>query len=107
MAVKKIGYTNEKNGVYLPEAYGILDEIKKSKGTNFVTATFVIKASREHTGYVDTVKVSFTWDRKTNLAEMAYNEAKSSKIVKEWDEQQGEIDTVVYMPFYGWQDDYS
>lgn len=105
MAVKTTNYVNEQKGVTLPVAYGVLEGIKV-RNNNYVTAVFAVKASREHVGSVDTVNVSFTWDRKTNLAEMAYNEAKGQKIVEDFNYETGEpIQVTVNGPFYGWEDD--
>jgi hypothetical protein len=68
---------------------------------------FVIQQSREATTKyepLDRVEVSFEWDRKTDLAKMAYEKAKTQMVTK-YDEQthkEVEVEGVLF----GWEDDY-
>jgi hypothetical protein len=72
----------------VPVAYAVIDKIMLMKNT--ATAVFGIYASREESQRFHSVEakvIRFDWDRKSNLAEQAYNTAKG----------EGGI-------FYGWED---
>jgi hypothetical protein len=64
----------------MPVAYAIIDKMYLTKNT--VSVVFGIYASREEAmkfQAVETKTIRFKWDRKTNLAEQAYNLAKSEE----------------------------
>ena len=80
--------TNYKN---MPIAYAIIDKMYVNK--NKVGVIFGIYESREQSqqyNSVETKSISFDWDRKSDIATMAYINAKQEKA-----------------PFYGWLDDFS
>jgi hypothetical protein len=80
--------TNYKN---MPIAYAIIDKIYVNK--NKVVAVFGIYESREQSqqyNSVETKSINFEWDRKADIAMMAYIKAKQENA-----------------PFYGWLDDFS
>jgi hypothetical protein len=77
-------------------------------------AIFVIHTSRENCEKCikgtlvpfNTVRVDFKVDRNVCDRITAYNVAKGQKIMKQFNHDTGAYeDTVVNMPFYGWEDD--
>ena len=111
MGLFKNNYNSKSLGVTLPTAYAVLNELVL-KGNN-CRAIFVIQKDRNSTTSlkpVDKVEISFVWDRKTDLAKMAYEKSKTQKI-KTYDyekiNEQGypqEIETDGVLN--GWFDDY-
>lgn len=108
MGLKKDYYYSKNLGVQMQTAYAILKDLVLN-GNN-ARAIFIIQSSRENTKSlkpIDKVEVNFEWDRKSDLAKMAYETAKTQK-GKEYvfDETTGnstEIET--YGTLFGWQDD--
>lgn len=81
----KMKQTNET----LPFAFAMLDKLSTDKNT--VIAVFGVYSSKDEAKRyraIETKMIRFTWDRKDNLAERAYNIAKG----------EGGI-------FHGWTDD--
>lgn len=87
--LKTTNYKTKRTDETLPEAYAMLDKLNTDKNT--VIAVFGIYPSREDAKRyraIETKMLRFTWDRKSNLAEQAYNIAKGEKDI-----------------FNGWEDD--
>lgn len=109
MGLKTNYYTSKSTGVVLTNAYAILTNLIL-ESDNRVRAIFSIQASREYVkNYkpLDKVEINFEWDRKTDLAKMAYEKAKNEIITKEvYEENLFEpTHTTEYGTLYGWQDD--
>lgn len=110
MGLKTTNYISKSTGLLLPTAYAKLSyhEVDGTIGR----AIFAINVSREALDLynpIDIVEISFTWDRKSNPAEMAYETAKKQVF---WETEYNENGTVKerrvkeYGTLYGWQDDY-
>ena len=108
MGLKTTDYYVKKLGITLPEAYALISKLE-IKG-NKAYATFSIQSSRatalSHKP-LDTVMISFdVFDKSANLYEMAYVEAKKSKMISTWN---AEINNYVQKEtigvFAGWDDD--
>lgn len=108
MGLKTTNYKSKSTGLTFPVAYAVLQTLLLDK--NKVTAKFVVQTSREKANKydaLDKVTVEFIWDRKTDLAEMAYESAKKDKkeevyINPETFKQETKI---VYGLLYGWEND--
>ena len=99
MGLKTVNYVSKRTGIVLPYAYAVLRTLV-IEGNNSVRAKFAIQASREATKEydpIDTVEISFKWDRKTDPAKMAYETAKTEVRTIETEMVKGTL--------YGWQDD--
>ena len=108
MGLKKDYYYFEDLGVPMQPAYAILKDLVLN-GNN-ARAIFIIQSSRETTKSlkpIDKVEVNFEWDRKSDLAKMAYETAKTQKnkeyVFDETSGQYNEIET--YGTLFGWQND--
>lgn len=102
MGLIKNNYYSENTGVTLPTAYAILKDLVLNG--NRARAIFVIQSSRENTTLlkpIDKVEIYFDWDRKSDLAKMAYETAKSQK--EEIYDGNLLIETIEGV-LYGWQD---
>lgn len=109
MGLKTTNYVSKSTGILLPEAYAVLTNLIVETD-NRVRAIFAIQASRKATKLykaVDKVEVRFTWDRKTDVAKMAYDKAKTEiSVYEEYDEKlQKNVVLTAYGTLYGWQDD--
>ena len=101
-------YKVEKLGITLPNAYAILKDLT-IKGDS-VTAHFAIQSTRENARHLQPLEVKtehFKWDRKTDIAKMAYEKAKGQTTQKDYDYVEcKEVETIVNGCLYGWKDDY-
>jgi hypothetical protein len=108
MGLKTTNYIVKDLGITLPTAYAKITEISLSP-SDWVNATFIIQSDRENTSKlkpIEVIKISFKWDRKTNIVETAYNLAKSKIKDYEYNEEKGVHEPYEKeMPLYGWQDD--
>ena len=105
MGLKTTNYVSKSTGLTLPNAYAVLGDLVVNRHTNNTRAVFLIQASRESTkAYkpLDEVTVHFTWDRKTDLAKQAYEEAKK-QLIEKYDELGNA--TRERGVLFGWQDD--
>lgn len=105
MGLKSTNYVSESMGIVLPTAYAVLTNLILETD-NRARAIFAIQASRKNAktyNAIDKVEIRFTWDRKSDLARMAYDTAKA-EIVESVNEETGEVETK-YGTLYGWLDD--
>ena len=90
MGLKTTNYKTKRIGVVMPTAYAKFKSFYAQGNYGF--AVFGIQSTREafdeYPEMVEEVTVSFSWDRKSNPVELAYNAIK---------EENGTL--------YGWQDD--
>ena len=88
MGLKTTNYQIEKLGITLPEVYAIIDKIKNEK--NSVSVEFGIYTSRENAlkfQPIDTKRLHFVWDRKTDMAVQAYTLAKCDRgLLSGWED---------------------
>lgn len=108
MGLIKNNYFSKSTGLTLPTAYAIIKDIVLN-GNNG-RAIFVIQSSRNATqNYkpIDKVEIPFVWDRKTDIAKIAYETAKTQKIKERvFDELSGEYKEIEKEGIlYGWTDD--
>ena len=99
MGLKTTNYVSKRTGVIISPAYAVLRTLV-IEADNTVRAKFAIQTSRGATKEyepIDTVEVSFRWDRKSNPAKMAYETAKTEVRTIETETVKGIL--------YGWQDD--
>lgn len=78
MGLYNYNYKSKSMGITLPEAYAKLHTLVLNSDGR-VDAVFSIHQSREDVSKytaIDKVKVSFKWDRKSDLAKAAYEAAK-------------------------------
>jgi hypothetical protein len=105
MGLIKQNYVSKETGIPLPTAYAKLRTlVLNSDGT--VRAVFAINQTRSATDIyapLDRVEVSFMWDRKTDLAKMAYEKAKTQKLTKYDEETHKEVE--VEGVLFGWEND--
>ena len=102
MGLIKTNYVSKSTGVTLPVAYAVLKDLVLN-GNN-ARAIFVVQSSRETTKTfkpIDKVEVYFTWDRKSDLAKMAYEKAKTQIVVDLIENTETKTEGVLY----GWEDD--
>ena len=102
MGLYKREYTSKSTGITLPTAYAVLKDLVLN-GNN-ARAIFVVQSSRDATKTlkpIDKVEVYFTWDRKSDLAKMAYEKAKTQIFV----DLIGDTETKTEGVLYGWEDD--
>lgn len=102
MGLVQNNYYSSNTGIVLPKAYAILKDLIVRD--NQVRAIFTIQSSRENTKAfkpIDTVEINFEWDRKTDLAKMAYEKAKTQK----WEIVNGELTIEKHGKLYGWEND--
>lgn len=102
MGLVQNNYYSSNTGIVLPKAYAILKDLVVN-GNN-VRAIFAIQSSRENSktfNPIDTVEIYFEWDRKSDLAQMAYEKAKTQKT----EFHNGEIEIEKHGKLYGWADD--
>lgn len=107
MGLKTENYKT-KNGIPLPTAYAKIKDLvlNGNKGR----AIFAIHATRDDLNVyapAETVEVRFTWDRKTNPAEMAYEAAKKeTRTYEKYDEEtHTAISVTEHGTLYGWKND--
>ena len=108
MGLIKNNYFSKSTGLTLPTAYAIIKDLVLN-GNNG-RAIFVIQSSRNATqNYkpIDKVEIPFVWDRKTDIAKLAYETAKTQKIKEQvFDELSGEYKEIEKEGvLYGWTDD--
>ncbi len=107
MGLIKDNYYSKSTGLTLPNAYAVIKDIvlNGNKGR----AIFVIQSSRTATQDfrpIDKVEIPFTWDRKTDIARVAYETAKTQLIREYTEDEDGNIVEVNKQGvLYGWQDD--
>ena len=104
MGLIKTNYVSKNTGITLPTAYAVLKDLSL-EGEN-ARATFVIQSSREATQSltpIDKVTIPFKWDRKTDLAKMAYQKAKTQKFT--YTDYKTKANFDVEGTLYGWNDD--
>ena len=108
MGLKTTNYVSKSTGITLPTAYAKIKDLVLND--NMGRAVFAIQASREAVDAfkpIDKVEIYFTWDRKTDLAEMAYTAAKTQvKTIDKYDEEAHQM-TTEEIPgiLFGWEDD--
>ena len=110
MGLKTTNYVSKRLNVSLSEAYAKLTELTLQKD-NQARAIFSIQSTRENIenlAPIDTVEVNFVWDRKTDLAKMAYEEAKTGiKVYEVFNQVTGETETKsISSILYGWDNDF-
>lgn len=108
MGLKTTNYVSKSMGITLPTAYAVIKDIVLN-GNNG-RAIFAIHATREATqNYkpIDKVEVRFTWDRKNDIAKVAYETAKNeTRTVDKVDEVTGETVSVTeHGTLFGWEND--
>lgn len=108
MGLKTKNYKSVTKGLTFPVAYAVLDTLLLDK--NVVTATFVVQTTREKANKYDALDkatVKFNWDRKSDLAEMAYETAKKYKKEEVYfnPETFKQETKTVYGLLYGWEND--
>jgi hypothetical protein len=107
MGLKTTNYEIKKLGVTLPNAYAMVKKLMIDGTSGY--AEFVIQSTRDKSvnlSPIDTVRVDFVVDRNESPYVTAYRVAKGQKIVKQLNRETHEYeDTVVNMPFHGWEDD--
>lgn len=108
MGLKTSNYYVKPIGITLPNAYAVIKDIFVS-GNN-ARAIFVIQSSRDSAQRlqpIETVEIGFRWDRKTDIAKLAYEKAKTQTI-KHY-EYDGKSDKPIEVEtkglLYGWEDD--
>jgi hypothetical protein len=110
MGLKTTNYVSKSTGIVLPEAYAVLTNLIVETD-NRARAIFAVQASRENAqSYqaLDKVEVRFTWDRKTNPAEMAYEAAKAQVELETVYNENGTVKerkVKEYGTLYGWEND--
>lgn len=110
MGLKTTNYVSKSTGLVLPEAYAKISYlgVDGERGR----AIFAINVSREALDLynpIDKVEVRFTWDRKSNPAEMAYDAAKKQVFLETEYNENGTVKerkVKEYGTLYGWEDDY-
>lgn len=104
MGLINYDYVSKATGVPLNKAYAKLQTlvIEKDGRARAVFAVHQTRESLEEYTPLDKVEVYFTWDRKSNPAEMAYEAAKVQLI-----EKQDELGNTVREKglLFGWLDD--
>ena len=102
MGLKKDNYYSQSLGISLPTAYAVLKDLVLN-GNN-ARAIFVIQSSRDATQTlkpIEKVEVYFEWDRKSDLAKIAYEKAKT-QIIKDY---LTDIEVEKCGVLFAWQDD--
>ncbi len=102
MGLVQNNYYSSNTGIVLPKAYAILKDLVVRD--NQVRAVFTIQSSRENTKAfkpIDTVEINFEWDRKSDLAKMAYEKAKTQI----FEFYNGEEKFEKHGKLYGWKND--
>ena len=109
MGLKTENYVSKRTGVIISPAYAVLRALV-IEADNTVRAKFAIQTSREATqSYepIDTVEISFTWDRQTDPAKMAYETAKKQVLdVEKCDEDGNRYMGTENGIHYGWENDF-
>lgn len=98
-------YVSKATGIALPTAYAKLRTLVLEHNGQ-VRAVFAVNQSRSATteyAPLDRVEVTFNWDRKSDLAKMAYEEAKK-QVLTQYDYETNKEEEVKGV-LYGWQDD--
>ena len=105
MGVKTKNFKYQEN-ITLINVYAELKTLTL-KEDNKVEASFRLYESRGNLQYpLYPVAIQFIWDRKSDLAEMAYNESKKRVEHKRINPITKEEETYYETgPFYGWEDD--
>lgn len=108
MGLIKNNYFSKSTGLTLPTAYAILKDLVLN-GNN-ARAIFVIQSSRNATENfkpLDKVEVRFEWDRKTDIAKLAYETAKTQRIKEEVYNEKFDSFVVEERDgvLFGWNDD--
>lgn len=108
MGLKKDYYYAQNIGVTMQTAYAVLKDLILNG--NYVRAIFVIQSSRDSAQRlqpIETVEIGFKWDRKTDIAKLAYEKAKTQTI-KHY-EYDGKSDKPIEIEtkglLYGWDND--
>jgi hypothetical protein len=110
MGLKTTNYVSKSTGLVLPEAYAVLKNLV-IETDNRARAIFAVQASRENAQTyqaIDKVEVRFMWDRKTDPAKMAYEEAKVQVELETVYNENGTVKerkVKEYGTLYGWEDD--
>lgn len=109
MGLIKNNYFSKSTGLTLPTAYAIIKDLVLN-GNNG-RAIFVIQSSRNATqNYkpIDKVEIPFVWDRKTDIAKVAYETAKTQIIKEQVFDELSEHYQEVERPgvLYGWTNDF-
>ena len=105
MGLIKIGYQSKSTGVYMPTAYAKLKNLVLESNDN-VRAVFVVQSNRENANLykpMDEVTIYFKWDRKADLAKMAYEKAKT-QTVKAYNDETNTVEEEQGL-LYGWDND--
>ena len=107
MGLKTTNHYVKELGITLPNAYALIKDIHVKN--DWVTALFVIQSNRDSATVlkpIETVTITFKFNRNQNPIEMAYNLAKSKIKDYVWNEElQAHEEKEVEMPLYGWMDD--
>ena len=107
MGLKTTNYRVKATDYVYTNAYALLKDI--SIQGDWVNAVFAIQTSREKAvdfEPIETVSITFKFDRTKNPVEMAYNLVKSKIKDYVWnDELQAHVEVEKEMPLFGWEDD--
>lgn len=105
MGLKTNYYMSKSTGVTLINAYAVLGDLVVNRHNNSARAVFLVQANREYTHTykpLDEVTVRFTWDRKTDPAKQAYEEAKK-QLIETYDDEGNAVQKKGVL--FGWEDD--
>lgn len=107
MGLKTTNYEVKALGITLPEAYAIIRNIRcDGERANVTFAIQSTRAAALEKKPIETKMVSFVWDRSRDIAEQAYEAAKSKRTETVKDTFLGKTEEkTVYGCLYGWQDD--
>lgn len=108
MGLKTTNYEVKKLGITLPEAYAIIGKVELSpSGGGY--AEMRIQSTRENAQAlqpIETKRVDFFWDRKSDIAETIYASAKVEKTSRRINRETRQMEEVVIdKMFSGWEDD--
>ena len=108
MGLKTTNYEVKKLGITLPEAYAVIGKIEMSdRGSGY--AEMYIQATRENAlnlQPIETKRVDFFWDRKSDIAETIYAAAKVEKTSRRINRETRQMEEVLIdTMFSGWDDD--
>ena len=108
MGLKTTNYVSKSTGITLPTAYAKIKDLVLN-GNNG-RAIFAIQSTREamdNFAPIDKVEVHFTWDRKGDIAKVAYETAKAeTRVIEKYNAETGETYTEIeYGTLYDWKDD--
>lgn len=108
MGLKTTNYEVKKLGITLPEAYAIIGKVELSaSGSGY--AEMLIQSTRETVQSlqpIETKRVDFVWDRKSDIAETIYAAAKVEKTSRRINRETRQMEEVVVdKMFSDWVDD--